>query len=317
MAHTPEDAENQHLPFDPTPTRGKGLVRPGAPPGKARVTRMKAKSFSKVGIIGTGRYGGSLARGLAAGGADAAIWVYDKEPACAASLAVETNAHQAETLAEIVRNCDLLIIAVSDDAAAAVLEQVGSLGAEPPWIVCISSGLTREAAAQIWHYPQRFIRALPNILVRFGCGQVAVSLDETAHEARRVARALFERMGQIFWVDEAELPVFRASAGAAPGLISYFFRYLFEGSDAEGEGKEHLQEYWLAACQAAVGVLLEGNVNARTLALLGVNPGGATEAALNVLNQREVAAALRDAAKAASQAGDRREKRPSLKIISQ
>jgi pyrroline-5-carboxylate reductase len=278
---------------------------------------MKAKSFSKVGIIGTGRYGGALARGLTAARSDAVIWLYDKDPTCAASLAIETNARKADTLGEIVRHCDLLVIAVSDDAAGIVLEQIAGLCAEPPWIVCISSGLTREAATQFWDYPQRLIRALPNILVRFGCGQIAVSLDETSNEARRVALALFEPMGQVFWVEEAELPVFRASAGVAPGLISYFFRYLFEGSDADRAGKEHLQEYWLAACKAAVGLLLEGNVDPRSLASLGVNPGGATEAALEILNDRDVAAALREAAKAASQAGDRREKRPNLKAISQ
>lgn len=260
------------------------------------------KLFSSVGIIGTGRYGGALACGFAeTKKLDAEVWLHDKEPDCASVRAIETGWHLAETLEEIVTRCDLLIIAVTDENALDVLRQINSLrGENLPWIVCVSSGLTIKDAAQALNSTQKFFRALPSILVRFGRGQIAVSLSEETNDgAERVARDLFEGIGEIFWIDETLIPVFRATAGTAPGLISYFLRYLTEDIEVENVDSELLQQFWLSGFKAAAEVLLEKEINAKTLTLLGANPNGAIKNALEVFTECQVPNALKSAARKA------------------
>lgn len=260
------------------------------------------KLFSSVGIIGTGRYGGALARGFAeTKKLEAEIWLHDKEPDCASVRAVETGWHLAETLEEIISRCDLLIIAVTDENALEVLQQINNLrGENLPWIVCVSSGLTIKDAAEALNSTRKFFRAMPSILVRFGRGQIAVSLGEKVNaEAEKVARSLFEGVGEIFWIDEEMIPIFRATAGTAPGLISYFLRYLTEDIEVENLSLEQLQQFWLSGFKAATEVLLEKEISPKTLTLLGANPNGAIKNVMEVFSDREVPDALKTAARRA------------------
>lgn len=82
-------------------------------------------SLGRIGVIGAGAAGAALARLLAARGADVAA-VASRAPARAAALAATLPGATAATPEEVVRACDLIFLAVPDDAIA-------PLAAALPW----------------------------------------------------------------------------------------------------------------------------------------------------------------------------------------
>ena len=72
-----------------------------------------------VGVLGTGRMGGSMARALARAGFE--LYLYNRTPERAERLARELNGHAANTPAEVAAHCDVVISSVADGPAVKAL----------------------------------------------------------------------------------------------------------------------------------------------------------------------------------------------------
>ncbi len=68
-----------------------------------------------VGVLGTGRMGGSMARSLARAGFD--LYLYNRTPERAEKLARELGGHAANTPAEVASHADVVISSVADGPA--------------------------------------------------------------------------------------------------------------------------------------------------------------------------------------------------------
>lgn len=248
----------------------------------------------QVGIIGCGRYGGAIARGFKAAQTNHQIWLYDQVADCSASLAIETQAHLANTLEIVQQNCNVIIIAVSDASAASVLAQLNQL-ATTACIISIATGLRHEEASQFWSSGV-FIRALPNILTRFAQGQMAVSYSEKhpLEPQRQIIHEVFAAIAQIFEMPEAHIPVFRATAGIAPAFVSTLLQVAQTASKEAFEQFEGavVDDFWLTAVLASLQVIQSKQVGVDVLARLGMNPGGATETFLHEFEHHQIAADL-------------------------
>jgi len=261
------------------------------------------RPFRSVGVIGTGRYGGAVVRGWKCVGAPGApVMLYDLNSDLLAALASELGMVAAQSVEHIAAQCDVVVVAVVDDAAPEVVQQV--LAVRPDaWIVCISSGLTGAQVASIMPDTRKYVRVLPNILVRYGVGQVAVALrPEGDREAWRVIEALFAPVGRIYPVSAQEMALFRSTAGIVPAIMGEIVEGLFRDSP------ERAVLWWQEAIAAAAKVVLDGHASFDDLRTMGVNPGGASEAALRTMREHEVVETLAEAAGAARRAAASRER---------
>jgi len=270
----------------------------------------KPESPYCIGIIGCGRYGGAIARGFNAAQTSHQLWLYDQVADCSASLAVETQAHLADTLEALQQKCNVLIIAVSDANAPEVLSQLNQLSTTA-WIVSISSGLLHQEAAALWSGGV-FIRALPNILTRFAHGQMAVSYSEKhpLEPQRQVIHEVFGAIAQIFEMPEAHIPIFRATAGIAPAFISTLLQVAQTASKEAFEQADQalINDYWLTAALASLQVIQSQQVSVGILARLGMNPGGATETFLHEFEHHQIAINLSKSIQAGLNAAKHKEK---------
>ncbi|MEQ6332283.1 DUF2520 domain-containing protein [Sphingobium sp. MK2] len=77
--------------------------------------------YRRIGIIGTGRVASAIGRAIAAQSNDPLL-IWGRNPTkCAEAVAVIGRAQTAEDMAQIAHDCDLIMLAVADDALAHVV----------------------------------------------------------------------------------------------------------------------------------------------------------------------------------------------------
>ncbi|HUD92861.1 Rossmann-like and DUF2520 domain-containing protein [Sphingobium sp.] len=96
--------------------------------------------YRRVGIIGTGRVARALALALAPHSVDPLL-LWGRTPATLQAIAADIgHATRAENLSAVAQNCDLIAIAVSDDAIGTVVAELADdpMGSPPPLLFHVS-----------------------------------------------------------------------------------------------------------------------------------------------------------------------------------
>lgn len=149
----------------------------------------------------------------------------------------------------------------------------------------------------------RVVRAMPNTPALVGAGMAGLYAPPAVDDADRAqAQAVLASTGAVLWVaSEGLMDAVTAISGSGPAYVFYVMEALVQAGVDLGlppEAARTLVQHTVAGAAALTAQADEplGQLRARV-----TSPGGTTEAALTVLAQRSVDAALRDAARAAAQ----------------
>ncbi|MDA8391109.1 MAG: pyrroline-5-carboxylate reductase [Gammaproteobacteria bacterium] len=234
-----------------------------------------------IGIIGAGNMGRALAAGLAATPGAARALVYDhsddtRRRAAQQGLAV------AKTLAELVAQADVLVLAVKPQHVAALAREIAAgVATGHPLIVSVAAGIRTDALRR-WFHSDRVVRAMPNTpaLIRAGATVLYAAADIAADDRARV-EALLQPVSAVWWVaDEDLMDAATAVSGSGP---AYFFLAI-EALAAAGvqAGLPALIASELAAATAlgAARMAGAGTESPATLRRQVTSPNGTTERAI-------------------------------------
>ncbi|WP_311267937.1 DUF2520 domain-containing protein [Sphingobium sp. WCS2017Hpa-17] len=185
-----------------------------------------AGPYRRIGIVGTGRVAGALALALMRH-STAPLMIWGRDPVRRDALgAATTGSQSAHDLAAIAQQCDLILIAVSDDAIAGVVTDLA---------ICLPDG----AAPFILHLSGRSGAALLAPLQQQGALTAAVhpAMTFTGDPAQEVARMT----GATFVITADNDP----AIAAARDLVARL------GGVAEQVGEGQRALYHAALCHAA------------------------------------------------------------------
>lgn len=186
---------------------------------------LHAPSYRRIGIIGTGRVAGAMALALHVHSAAVPL-VWGRDPTRRDVLAAACHAAVAPDLAVIAQACDLILIAVSDDAIATVTSDLAA---------CLPAGAT----PLILHLSGRSGATLLAPLQQRGALTAAVhpAMTFTGDAAREVARMV----GATFVITTDSPP----ALAAARHLVALL------GGVAEQVGEGQRALYHAALCHAS------------------------------------------------------------------
>jgi len=258
---------------------------------------------SNIAFIGGGNMSGSMVGGIIARGWDPrAIRVSDPDAGCRerlGALGVLTSADNHEAAA----SADIVVLAVKPqqlrsacrDIAAAVAER-GSL------VISIAAG-TGTASLQSWLGADvAIVRCMPNTPALLQASATALyATPAVTAEQRAAAHEILSSVGFVAWVeDEDAMHAVTAVSGSGP---AYFF-LVMEAMQlaAENLGLDPALARQLTA-QTALGaarMALETDVDVVELRRRVTSPGGTTERALRVLEERGLRRVFESALEAAS-----------------
>lgn len=254
-----------------------------------------ARATGRVALIGAGRMGGALSAGWLRGARPALdpqqLLIIDPEPGETASALIK--AHGVERVDRLssaaARALQVAVLAVKPQQTAALLEEVADILPEDGLVISVAAGinlltLTRALSGR------PVVRAMPNTPGAVGKGVTVCIADEAADKfgARPLATGLMKPTGRVEWVEDDRLmDAVTALSGSGPAYVFLLCEALARAGEAEGLDTDLAHRLAVSTITGA-GALLEadlksGDADPAALRRAVTSPGGATQAALDVL----------------------------------
>ena len=233
--------------------------------------------MSKIGFIGCGNMGGTLAK--AAAKTDHAVYLSDYDQNKLNTVAKELNAH-ASTNEEIVSTCDLIFLGVKPQVLASVLEPLkGALKNRKDHfaVVSMAAGMTLETVAELagGNYP--VIRIMPNTPAAVESGMILYCKNGLVTDGD-VALFLdsMQFAGVCDFIDEGLFDAATAVSGCGPAFCYMFVQALADGGVKAGLSKETALKLAAQTLMGAGKMVRDTGIDPETLKINVCSPGGST-----------------------------------------
>ncbi len=256
-----------------------------------------------LGFIGAGNMAGALIKGLLHSGTVKAdrIVASDVSPDRLAHLQKTHGIRTTTDNHELVRECDVIVLAVKPQAIDKVLGQMARDIEARHLVVSVAAGVPVVAIEGKLPAGTRLVRSMPNTAAIVLAGATAISAGTHANNADlEIARHIFEAVGRVVVLDESLLDAVTGLSGSGPAYVMLMIEALADGGVKVGL---HRDTALLLAAQTVFGsakLLLETGEHPGRLKDQVTSPGGTAIAGLHTLEAGGLRRTLIDAVEAAT-----------------
>jgi pyrroline-5-carboxylate reductase len=273
-------------------------------------------SMARIAIIGGGNMGEALLSGLLRAGRQVKDLVVAERLPDRAKYLADTYAVLVTSLADAVANATFVIVAVKPTDVEAVVGEIAQVAAQADDTSPEQVFITVAAGVAISYLESKLpagtpvMRVMPNApaLVGAGISALAKGRFATPEQAKEVA-ALFDSVGGVLTVPEAQLDAVTAVSGSGPAYFFLMVEALVDAAVAVGLTRPVATELVAQTMAGSAAMLLEQmqldrdaapeTSTAARLRATVTSPGGTTAAALRELERGGLRAAVDDAVQAA------------------
>ena len=252
----------------------------------------------KLGIIGFGNMaeailGGVLANGfvvkedVTASGKDEAMLTKASEKY---GIGVETDNKK------VVEMSDVILLSVKPQIMADVIAEIKDVCTTDKLVISIAAGKTKQWIETAFCGRRKIVRCMPNTpaLVGEGCTGICFS-DSVTEEEKTLAIKMFSCIGKAQEVPEKLMDVVVGVSGSAPAYVFMFIEAMADAAVEEGMPRKQAYEFASQAVLGSAKLLLETGKHPGELKDMVCSPGGTTIAAVHVLEEKGMRAAVMDA----------------------
>lgn len=234
-----------------------------------------------IGIVGAGNMAGALARGWGE-----PVLATDGGSGRSKQLADAVGGESLGTdNAELFRRCDTILLGHKPYQ----LEQVAA-GVDAAGKTVISVlGATTVAQLQAAYPDATVVRAMPNTPVAVRQGVTVIA------QGGESAVALFERVGRVFVLPEAQLEVATAMMGVTPAFVAVIVEGTVDAAVRHGLKADLASEIFLAAVAGSAALLQARDGDTLAVRREVTSPGGSTARGLAALDRGGLRPTLDDA----------------------
>lgn len=257
-------------------------------------------------FLGSGRLASAIVRGLLARGvcAPADIACTSKTGDSARRLAAETGiAHQPD-LAALLAPADTVIVAFKPQSLAAADPRLAELTAGK-LVISLLAGKRLARLQQSFPHARNIVRTMPNTPAAIGAGITPYSpLTPLTPADRARVESLLGALGDHFELAEQHLDAVTALSAGGPAFLFEFTAALREAGVAAGLPPEVSARLATQTIIGSAQLLAHTRSEPEALRDQVVSPNGTTFAGLQVMQQREFRALVRDTILAATRRAD-------------
>jgi pyrroline-5-carboxylate reductase len=256
----------------------------------------------RFGVIGFGNMG----KAIVSGALDAQIIgvhnvvIYDIA-AAARESAVAQGLSVLSSDAEVCEHSDIILLAVKPQQLNEALEQCGT-ALEDKAVMSIVAGVDSQHIRQLTQGNIRLLRLLPNTpaLVQEGAFVLSSDNDFTPTEYRW-AESLYDSLGLVEHLPEAQLDAVCGLSGGAPAYAAMFIEALADGGVQQGLPRDVSLRLAAQSCLGTAKLLLNTQMHPASLKDMVSSPAGTTIEACAVLEQGAFRGTVISAVNAASE----------------
>ncbi len=248
----------------------------------------------RIGFAGAGNVAAAIARGWAgADGGPQAMWFCDAGSGRAASLAAQTGGEAVDSLAELGRGTDAVILAMKPGALEIAAERLeGQAKAVVSVLGATSLGRLRELFGAV-----PVVRLMPTVATEVRRGVIChAPLTPVEGAVGSHLLELFNEIAHLIEVPDALMDEATAMMACPPAYLAVVVQTLAEAGADEGLEPELAYELVVESLAGTIELLrLYDPISVRTAV---ASPGGSTEAGLGALADAGAADAFRAAVSA-------------------
>ncbi len=254
--------------------------------------------MSSLQVIGGGRMGGALVRGIVHSGRYAAedVTVVDQNPEALDALRADVGV--ATSAVPVIADATVLAVKPVDlERAAGELSAVGARR-----VLSIVAGATTATIEGYLGRGSRVVRSMPNTPALVGAGASAIAGGASADEGDLLwAESILSAVGVVVRVPEVLIDAVTGLSGSGPAYLFLVAEALADAGVAVGLDRAVATTLATETLRGAAELLAHSPSSAAELREQVTSPGGTTAAALAVLEARGVRSAFIDAVGAATE----------------
>ncbi|WP_413377457.1 pyrroline-5-carboxylate reductase [Alkalihalobacillus sp. 1P02AB] len=233
----------------------------------------------KVGFIGSGNMAKAMIGGLVESKIinPANIFASNRTITKLVELHETYGIQIAESNVEVAKKCDIIILSITPDQYASVIDEIKEDIQEEQIIVLIAGGQSIAANEERFERQVKMAKAMPNTPVLVGEGLTALSFNALmTEEDKQAIITLCESFGKAEVINETLMDTASAVGGSSPAFIYMYIEALADAAVLYGMPRE--KAYTIAA-QAVLGsakMVLETGEHPAKLKDDVCSPGGTT-----------------------------------------
>ncbi len=240
----------------------------------------------KIGLIGCGKMGSALLKGILKSNTDYQASVYDSYAASAESLssACAGQVSIANDIEAVVASSEVILLCVKPNDVASAL-QASSQWSEK-LLLSVAAGVTIQTLTENTQGAARVIRVMPNTPALIGEGASAFCCGESAGaDDGQVAQALLGSVGTVSEVKESLMDAVTGLSGSGPAYVYTIIEALTDAGVKQGLARPVAMQL---ACQTLKGSAMlveQSGMHPAELRDQVTSPGGTTIAGVAALEE--------------------------------
>lgn len=222
----------------------------------------------------------------------------DRRELFATQMGINTVAANAEAAAD----ADAVLLSVKPQQMAAVLDELKPTLPASALVISIAAGISTGFIQDRLGGRRRVVRVMPNTPMLVGKGMAALSRGQFASE-QDVAqvRRLLDAAATVMEVEESKLDAVTAVSGSGPAYFFFLVEHMVSAGQQLGLSEQEAHTLAVTTALGAAQMLVESGQSPQELRTKVTSPGGTTQAAIQTLQQRQVAEAIIEALQRAAQ----------------
>jgi pyrroline-5-carboxylate reductase len=256
--------------------------------GAAQLLGIKRMLQEKIGVIGAGKIGAAIMRGVIAAG------LVDKDRLMASdvsknlrhAVAAELGIQVTPSNTKLCEFADIVILAVKPQIVDTVLREIAKGLGKGKLLVSVAAGVPLSRIETHLAKGARAVRVMPNIpcVVRAGASCYAGGKHATATDLEKVG-AILSSFGIALPLEEKYLDAVTGLSGSGPAYVFLFIESLADGGVQVGLSRDVALKLALQTVYGAALIALESGKHLGELRDEVTSPGGTTIAGLYALEK--------------------------------
>ncbi len=196
------------------------------------------------------------------------------------------TASDPEARNEYIRNADILVLAMKPKDAAAALHEISAVLHPNQLLISVIAGLSIQTISSILNQEIPIVRTMPNTSSTIGLGATGVSFSSGLSEQhKKLALEMFTSIGIAVKVDESQMDIVTGISGCGPAYVYYLMESMIAAGVAGGLSNEEARVLTKQTVLGAANMMNITNEDPAVLRRKVTSPGGATQAAIETLDQ--------------------------------
>jgi pyrroline-5-carboxylate reductase len=252
----------------------------------------------KIGVIGAGKIGSAMARGIIRAGLAAKdnVMASDVSDALRQAAVSELGIKVTADNGALCDFADIIILAVKPQIVDLVAKEIAKKLGKTKLLVSVAAGVPIARIEASLEKGARVVRVMPNIPCVVGAGASAYGggTHATSTDLERVG-AILNSFGVGLAVEEKYLDAVTGLSGSGPAYVFLFMEALADGGVQVGLARDVALKLAMQTVFGAAKMALDGNKHLGELKDEVTSPGGTTIAGLYAMEQKGFHGTVMDA----------------------